>query len=284
MKAIARYPVLLVPPLAVLLGFALLGASAGAEEKSSDRVVATVDGENIYRSEVEDARRFLAPEARAYPMASLFDFLLKDLVDTKLAAHEAKRLGLGGEKAVKRRLASVAERILSRELLRRRLAKEVSEDSLRRRYQAFIKDNSGLSQVWARHILLETRDKAVAVIKRLDKGENFVTLAQKFSTGPSASSGGDLGFFTRDRMVPEFSRAAFAMKKGQFTREPVRTKFGWHVIKVEDRRRGKPPSFDEAKPKLRKTVTREVSDKLIEALRAKAKIETFGLDGKPGGG
>jgi peptidyl-prolyl cis-trans isomerase C len=247
---------------------------------SADPVVATVNGEDIHASDIEDAKRFLAPEMRAYPMASLFDFLLKDLVDTKLAAGEARRNGLADEASLKRRLARISERVLRQELQQRRMAKEISEESLRKRYDKFFKSGPGTAEVWARHILLETRAKAMEVIKRLQKGENFVILAQKISTGPSAPSGGDLGYFTRERMVPEFSRAAFVMKKGQFTKEPVKTRFGWHVIKVEDRRSKRPPSFDQAKGEMRRTIAKEVSDQLVQSLRAKAKIEVFGPKGK----
>lgn len=284
MHGTVRHVALLALPLAAFMGFASHSGSAPAQEKPDDPVVATVNGDNIYRSEIEDARRFLSPAVRAYPLASLFDSLLKDMVDSQLAAGEARRLGLAEEPVIKRRLARVAERVLRRELLRRHLAKELAGDGLRQRYDAFIKTRPDVQEVWARHILVETRDKAMAAIRRLDKGENFVTLAQKLSTGPSAVSGGDLGYFTRERMVAEFSRAAFSLQKGQFTREPVRTQFGWHVIKVEGRRTKKPPSFEQAKAEMRQTISREMSDKLIKTLRTKARIETFGLAGKPAGG
>ena len=132
----------------------------------------------------------------------------------------------------------------------------------------------------ARHILVQTREQAMEVIGRLQKGEDFAALAKSVSTGPSGKRGGDLGYFTAERMVPPFSKAAFATRPGSFTEKPVKTQFGWHVIKVEDKRTQKPKSFDEVKNKLRNQISKDLADAVVAELRKTADVQTFGPDGK----
>jgi peptidyl-prolyl cis-trans isomerase C len=127
---------------------------------------------------------------------------------------------------------------------------------------------------------VKSKEEADAVIKELQNGADFATLAQQRSTGPSASNGGDLGFFRRDQMVPAFADAAFALQPGQFTAEPVQTQFGWHVIKVFERRTVE-PTFEESEPQLRQEVAREIVTALVSDLHEGAKIERFNFDGTP---
>jgi peptidyl-prolyl cis-trans isomerase C len=135
--------------------------------------------------------------------------------------------------------------------------------------------------VRARHILVKTEAEAKEIIAELDKGADFAALAKKYSTDTGADAGGDLGYFGHDDMVAAFADAAFAVPAGQYARAPVKTEFGWHVIKVEDRRLGKPPSFEEAREELGQALTHEIIEAKLKELRGIAKIETFGLDGKP---
>jgi peptidyl-prolyl cis-trans isomerase C len=127
---------------------------------------------------------------------------------------------------------------------------------------------------------VQTREQALEVIGRLNKGEDFAALARALSTGPSGKQGGDLGYFTAGRMVPPFSKAAFGTRPGTFTTKPVKTQFGWHIIKVEDKRSQKPKSFEEVRGQLRETIAKELSDAVIAELRKAADVKTFGPDGK----
>ena len=136
-------------------------------------------------------------------------------------------------------------------------------------------------QVKARHILLDSEQKALQIIKKLQDGEEFSKLASEHSTGPSAASGGDLGWFGEGQMVPEFSKAAFALNPGDIVTQPVKTQFGWHVIMVEDRKIAAPPSFEEAKEQLASDMSQKLLKQMIEELRSRAKIIRFQVDGKP---
>jgi len=136
-----------------------------------------------------------------------------------------------------------------------------------------------VEEVHARHILVANEDAAKKIIADLKKGGDFAALAKQHSTDPGAQNGGDLGFFKKDDMVPAFAEAAFALKPGEISATPVKTQFGYHVIKVEERRAAPPPSFEEAKEELRQRVIQEAVSKVSDAALAGAKVERMNLDG-----
>ncbi|MCW9039209.1 MAG: peptidyl-prolyl cis-trans isomerase, partial [Rhodospirillales bacterium] len=161
----------------------------------------------------------------------------------------------------------------------RYIEKRITDKTMQDGYQAFLKEAGEGREVRARHILTETKEQAMEVIALLDKGGDFAELAKTKSKGPSGPNGGDLGFFDQGSMVPEFSKAAFALKTGEYTKEPVETQFGWHVIKVEEARSKEPPSFEEVTPQIHADVSRKIGGELIESLREKATIKRFRMDG-----
>ena len=179
------------------------------------------------------------------------------------------------------RLRRYEDRLIQEAYLNKAIKDAETEDQLKARYQTFAKEKAGHEEVHARHILVKTEAEANAIIAELGKGADFAELAKKDSTDPGGKSGGDLGYFGHDDMVKAFTDAAFALPKGQYSKTPVKTEFGWHVIKVDDRRVGKPPSFEEAREQLSRDLAHEIIDAKLHDLRGAAKIEEFGLDGKP---
>lgn len=266
--------------LAVALGLAALPAAA-ADSPAGDPVVARVNGQELHRSDVDAAVKTLPAQARAVPMERLYPILIEHMVDAALVTDAGRKQHLDQDPDVKRQLKRDEDRLIDEAFLKRAIDKAASDSALKARYQVFLKEKGPQEEVHARHILVKTEAEAKSIIEQLQKGADFAALAKKYSTDPEAASGGDLGYFGRDQMVPEFSKAAFATPPGQFTKEPVKTQFGWHVIKVEDHRTKPPPSFEEAKPELRSMIAREVVTQQLADLRKGAKIETFGLDGKP---
>jgi peptidyl-prolyl cis-trans isomerase C len=246
-----------------------------------NRVVAVVDGHEIRMADVEAAREMLPPQAAAYPPNVIFDYLLTNLVNTRVVAEEARRQGVAKDAEVKRRIAQIEERMLEQEYLIRRVDKDLTDKKVRESYDAMVKDTQPEEEVRARHILVASEQAANDVVARLNKGEDFAAIAKQVSTDGSAQAGGDLGYFTRDRMVKPFSDAAFAMRPGSYTTKPVRTQFGFHVIKLEDKRAKAPPSFEEAQDEVRENARRSLAQGYVEELRGKAKIETFGVEGRP---
>ncbi len=270
--------------LAAVLAVLVPSPAPAAEDKDAKRddpVVAIVNGAPIQRSDVEEARGRLPAEMSQVPFQAVFELLLDSLINTKLVAGQAREQGLHEEEKIERQMARIEDQILERAFLIRYIEERVTEDALQERYEKLVEETKDKEEISARHILVETEGKAGEIIADLKKGDDFAELAKKQSTGPSASGGGDLGFFSADQMVPEFAKAAFALDKGQFTETPVKTQFGWHVIKVEDRRAAKPPAVEEVSETLRADLSREIGSAYIQGLRDKADVQRFNPDGSP---
>jgi peptidyl-prolyl cis-trans isomerase C len=244
-------------------------------------VVARVDGTELHLSDVEAAQQSLPPQAQKLPLEQIYPMLIERLVDGALITEAGRKEHLEQDPELRVRLKRYEDRLIQEAYLNRAIKAAETEGQLKARYETLAKDKAGEEEVHAQHILVKTEDEAKSVIVELDKGADFGELAKKYSTDPSASSGGDLGYFGHNDMVKEFADAAFALSPGQYSKTPVKTEFGWHVIKVEDRRAGKTPSFEEAREQLSRDLAHEVIDAKLQDLRGAAKIEEFGLDGKP---
>ena len=266
-----------------LIGSLAIGVSAQAQQTApaDDPVVAVVDGTELHRSEVEAIVRTLPEQYRQVPLPQIYGMLLDRAIDFRLLANAAEEQNLEGDPEVQAALEQARAGVLRDAYVRQKIEQGTTEDKLRARYEE-IKDDEGFTQeeVHARHILVESEQAAEEIIAKLEDGADFAALAEERSIGPSAPQGGDLGFFRRDQMVPEFAEVAFALQPGEHTAEPVQTQFGWHVIEVLDRRMGT-PSFVETEPRLRQELAREVVMALVADLRADAEIERFNLDGSP---
>lgn len=256
-------------------------SSAAAGLPPDNPIVARVDGVELHLSDVEAAQQNLPPQAQKMPLEQIYPALLNRLVDGALITEAGRKEHLDRDPDVQTRLKRYEDRLVQEAYLNRAMRQAETDDSLKRRYQRLLKEKPPQEEVHARHILVASEEEAKSVIAQLDKGADFTALAKKYSTDPSAEEGGDLGYFGHDDMVKEFADAAFAVPVGQYTKTPVKTEFGWHVIKVEDRRAGKPPSFEEAQDQLRQDLAHEVIEAKLQELRGAAKIEEFGLDGKP---
>jgi len=265
--------------IAAVMVFVSVG-NLQAADKKLDPVVAIVNGFEFHMSDISRARRQLPAQAQQYPVATAYNFLLNNLVNTRLVAAAARKEGLDKEDDVSKQIRRIEDQILHQEYLAKRVAGAVTEERLKDSYQSYVKNNPVGEEVHARHILVQTREQALEVIGRLNKGEDFAALARTVSTGPSGKQGGDLGYFTAGRMVPAFSAAAFNIRPGTFTAKPVKTQFGWHIIKVEDKRSQKPKSFEEVRAQLRDRIAKELSDGVVAELRKAADVKTFGMDGK----
>jgi len=206
---------------------------------------------------------------------------VQQLVERRLVLLAAEAEKLGDDPAVIRQMAQARSRILEQTYLTKRINAAATEEKMRARYEAEKVHVKGADEVRASHILVETQEEADAIVAALNKGGDFAALAKEKSKGPSGAKGGDLGYFTKDKMVPEFANAAFALKVGEIS-APVKTGFGWHVIKLVDRRQGQGPSFAKRAPELRQAIAQEVAEELLGALAKDADIKYFELDGSPG--
>lgn len=257
---------------ALMAGFFLVAVGTGtASALAEGDVVATVDGKAITASDVAFATRELETQLARYPEPRRRELIIRYLVDRALMVKAARAAGIDKTPAYKKRLQYLQDQALRDLLFKKETA--VSDADARAFYDKLVAKEPPREEIRARHILVKTEDEAKAIIKELEGGADFAALAKAKSTGPSGKkSGGDLGFFGAGQMIKPFEKAAFALKKGEISK-PVKTKFGWHVIKLEDRRQSKPPAFEGIKDKLIPLLRRTKGEELISRLRKSAKIE-----------
>lgn len=264
----------------VMAGALTLSVSAIADEKKDDPVVATVNGIEIYYSQVQQAQRAMGGQAMAVPLEMIQSMLINTIADRTIVAEQARKDGFDKKEEFKKRMADIEQQVLARDFIADYAEKQITDKRVEEAYQDMIKDFEPQKEVRARHILVEDEAAAKAVIKELEGGADFAELAKSKSTGPSGSQGGDLGFFSAGAMVPEFEKAAFALKAGEFSKEPVKTQFGYHVIKLEEERKTQPPKLEDVKDQIEGEIGNEAVSAYIEGLRKDAKIVLFDKDGK----
>jgi peptidyl-prolyl cis-trans isomerase C len=272
-------------------GYAWLGSQPVAVAQTEDTaavaqteggvVIATVNGENVYRHEFETAYAQLPPQAQQMGMETIFPLLLERMVDEKLIGIAAAKAVPADDPEVEKQIAELRERIVMQVYFEREINAKLTDEVLQERYEQWKEANPSPSEAHARHILLETEERAKEVLAEVQGGKEFAEAAQEYSTGPSGPNGGDLGYFTPDQMVKPFADAAFAMEPGQVSAEPVKTDFGWHIIKVEDRREQAQPGLEEMKEQLTQEATQEIAAEMMAGFREVAEIVTFDIDGNP---
>ena len=255
------------------VAFALAASAATAQEPAAeDPVVATVNGDEVLRSEVLETAEQLPPQYRQQ-IDLIFPQLLQRTIDLRLIGAAAEAGGMGDDPEVKRRLDEIRGAVMREVYVEKQVADRISEEMLKKRYDAFVEANPPKPEVHARHILVEEETKARDLIGKLEEGADFAELAKEHSIGPSGAQGGDLDYFTKEQMVPAFAEAAFALDKGSYSKDPVQTEFGWHVIEVLDRRELPPPPLEEVEEQLFEELSQEAVQNILTELRDGAEIK-----------
>jgi peptidyl-prolyl cis-trans isomerase C len=247
-----------------------------------DPVVAKVDGKPIHLSDLKDAVQSLPENMRALPPPALYPMLLDQMIDARALVTEAHKSGLDKDPAVQRQVTAAEDRALQTAVLSKDVGPTVTDAAVRARYDQDVAGKPGEEEVHAKHILVDNEADAKKIIADLKGGADFAALAKQYSKDPSAAQqGGDLGFFKKDEMVPEFADAAFALQPGQVSETPVHSQFGWHVILLVERRHADPPNFDKARDELRQKMIQEGVQKAVAKARASVAVEKFNMDGSP---
>ena len=236
-------------------------------------IVANVNNEDISLETMIHAMNELPPEIQSQPFMSYYEDLLERVIDIKLFAQEGKKMKLDEEPSVRAAIDFVIEKVLMQAFLSKYVQENIKEENIKASYNNFIADETSREEIKASHILMDTESEAIDVINMLNNGDDFAELAKNKSTGPSGPSGGDLGWFKRGQMVPPFEKAAFSLNKNEITQRPVQTQFGWHVIKIFDKRIPEAPSYESMKSKLIQDLERKIVSKKIQNLRNDALIE-----------
>ncbi len=256
-----------------LLGGVALLALASLPASAQDAATGySVDGYAVTSGDLKAAETDIGnqlpagatPEQKKEMVSSYF-------MDLYLAAEKAGKEKLVSDDEMKERLDYLRRKVLMEALLTKITKEATTDEAARKFYAEKVKDMPADEEVHARHILVKTEDEAKKVEERLKAGEDFAKVAKEVSQDPGSADGGDLGWFTKDRMVKEFAEAAFALKAGELSK-PVKSQFGWHVIRLEERRPKAPPTFEQVKPQIIQFLTRKAQDDLIMALRKDAKI------------
>ena len=272
-----------VATLALALG--ALALPVVAEDKApagGDPVVARVNGEAIVRSEIVRELQAMGGQAAQIPTQMLYPQLLEKAIVTKMLSAKGYADKIQNDKEVKERLKDAEAQIVADVYVRKTITPKITDEKLKKRYDELSAKFKPEDEVRARHILVPTEDEANALLKEIKGGADFAKLAtEKSKDTGSAKQGGDLGYFPRSAMVKPFAEAAFGMKVGDLSEKPVKTDFGYHVIKLEDRRKSSPPPMEDVKEQLTNQVGQELVAQMVKDMQTKAKIERFDLNGQP---
>lgn len=281
MKSTSRF----IPTFA--LGIVLGMATSAVALANTDPVVAKVEGMEIHKSELEDFKKIFPPQlieaATKKDPQKFYVTLVRQLVDLKLVIQEAKKAGLENSDEVKKALEAMKDQLLFKAFISEKLKAVVTEDAVRKAYDEERKNMpKDAMETRARHILVKDEATAKKIIKELDGGADFMKLARQYSIDKaSAQEGGDLGFFMKEDFVPEFTAVAFKLEPGKVAQEPVKSQFGFHVIKVDERRRAKPKALEQEKERIQGVLIEKATTSLMKTLRDKATIAIFDEKGQP---
>jgi len=262
------------PLLALLAGVSMFACLTGSPAMAQDnKVVAKIDGIEITEQEIALAGEDLGERIAQVPAAQRREYLLGYLSDLKIGARAAERAKIAELPEFTLRMNYFRQKVLMDEFISRQSKAAASTEAARKLYDDTMKTMKPEEEVRARHILVEKEDEAKAALARVRKGEDFAKVAAELSRDPgSGKEGGDLGYFTQDRMVPQFGAVAFQLKAGDVS-EPVQTQFGWHVIKVEDKRSKPLPKFEDVKGEIETYLVRKAQQDIVMGLRGDLKLE-----------
>ena len=259
--------------------------AAAAGENSSiqmgDPVVAEIGGEKVLRSEVFNYISTLPEQIRQMPLQTLFPLALDQVLNNKIIGMKADQAKMETDPEVTKLLETAKGQIVRNVYVERELNKAISQKDLLKAYEKMLEGFERVEEVHARHILVADEAKAREIIAKLDGGAKFEDLTKESSDAPTAQNGGDLGFFAKAEMVPEFAEAAFKIAPGSYSKDPVKTQFGWHVVKVEEKRQRPEPQFEAVKPQLEAQVRREQLNRMLEKWQKDASIKKYDINGEP---
>lgn len=257
-------------------------AAAEVVHGADDPVVAKVNGKPVYRTDVLDYVKTLPPQIQQADIKTVFPDALDQLISSKIIDEKAAAANLENDPLVLKRLALAKTQIIRAVYAEAAMDKEFSEDLVKQTYDTIVKGMPKVEEVHARHILVDSEAQAKEIITKLNGGAKFEDLAKEFSKDKSNSaSGGDLGYFAQGDMVKEFADAAFGLKANEFTKKPVKTQFGFHVIQSLDKRERPAPKYEDVKGQVESQVRRDILNNLVKKWDASATVEKFDFDGKP---
>lgn len=249
------------------------------EIKPGNPVVAKIGDQEVTRIDVFNFMQTLPAETRQLPMDQLFPLVQNQLINMALVKEKASEVNLDNDPLVKQQLAAAKENIVPVVFMQREVEKELNDTRLKAAYDQYVANFPEIEEAKSRHILVEDEALAKDLIKQLNDGGSFEDLAKEHSTDGTAQNGGELGYFAKTDVVPEFGEAAFSQEIGAISAAPVKSEFGFHVIKVEERRQRPPATFEQAKPFLAGQLRNAVTNEIVAKWREEAGVEIFDING-----
>lgn len=254
----------------------------GIEVQPGNPVVATVDGQDITRVDVYRFIKLMPANIQQLPPQAVYPLALEQVVNTRLVQNKAEAAGLENDPEVREQLDMARQQIIRSVYVQRELDKKITDAEVKAKYNDAIGKSPAVEEINASHILLDSEAAAKDVIAKLEAGGDFAKLAAENSGDPgNKDKGGELGWFSKADMVPAFSEGAFKLGKGEVTKAPIKTQFGWHVVKVTDKRERPKPTLDETRPMIEAELRREKLETILDDWRKTAKIEKFDINGAP---
>ncbi len=254
-----------------LTACALLATTSLASAKTA----AVINGKTVTIEEIKEAYNNNPQVKGQVSFENFYPKALEVFVNGTLLLQDAKKNGIEKDKLYQQQIEAAKDEIARKIYLEKVVAPKITDKEVDKLYDEYKKSFKSQKEVKAKHILVDSQATAEEVIARLDEGDDFVVLAKEYSKEPA-----DLGYFTKQMMVPEFGEAAFSMKKGDVSKKPVKSKFGYHIIKVEDVRDSKLMSKKEVAPQLKAMLTQKVIAEKFQSLYKDAKLELFDANGK----
>ncbi len=272
--------------LTIMLQFSLAYAqdtSKQATDVNDNKkiIVAIIDDKPIFRNEYLSFLATLPQEVQAQANTEeAYKQLLTHLVQMRVLSNKARELGIDADPQVVSLVRAYEERTLVDIYLRAQVGAQLNEKAIRKIYNEMIKQQSSQEEMQASHILVDTLEQATELVDQLNKGSDFADLARQHSKGPSGANGGDLGYFSTGQMVPAFEESAFKLSEGEYTKNPVKTQFGWHIILAGNKRLQTLPSFEQARVQIEEQESNRLADDVVQKHLSTVKIEMFDIEGK----
>lgn len=266
------------------LGLALAAPAAFAQapaQADANPLVATVNNIQIHLSDLRQAAQSIPPQMQQLPPEQLMPLLLNQVVDRQALLIAARKAGLEKDPDVAAQMADAANVQLENAYVQKQVATQVTSTAIQAAYDRDYANKPGPEQVEARQILVSSQAQAEDIIKQLNKGADFAKLAEKYSTDPAAKNGGELGWFSKSDVIPAFADAAFALKPNEYTKTPVHSQFGWHIILCQGRRTAPTPALTDVQDQIRQQLASQAIQSVLDKVRGQVKITVYGADGKP---
>ncbi len=249
--------------------------------KNENPVLVLINDKEIKRQEVIDIVNSMPPQMKQIPMEQLFPMALEQLVNNVIIDNNASSSGLENDEDIITQLEQVKTQLIRAKFLENTISEKITEERLQQKYAVYLESFPDVEEIKAAHILVDDEKLAKSIIKKLNSGADFADLAKENSKDGSSENGGELGYFSKADVVAPFAEAAFATKVGGYTKAPVKSDFGYHIIKVEEKRKRQPAEFAQIKPYLEQEMQRVVHDEVLAIWKAEVEIKRFDINGKP---